>query len=239
MKKLVCILIIALTAISCSNKKHETSRVSEIGANEKQKVPAYESSKYASIGDTLLINHLQIILDSAFIRKIDVGENPVLKQIYAKRNSKMLHAYVKITNIGNTVQDLPYVDQIEEIRKRTDINNTHRFKTNKQNDTGFRLGSRAFILLPQHEFKVSIKPKQTITGLYTTEYKPYQFSALSFWYNLDNNVEVDSQMMSVIVEMAKSYKIEGKPIFSILMKDAKINDVGFDITEIINKSKEE
>lgn len=42
MKKLVCILIIALTAISCSNKNHETSRVSEIGANEKQKVPAYE-----------------------------------------------------------------------------------------------------------------------------------------------------------------------------------------------------
>lgn len=106
MKKLVCILIIALTTISCSNKKHDTDGVSEIGTNEKQKVRTYESSKYASIGDTLLINHLQIILDSAFIRKIDVGENPVLKQIYANRNSKMLHAYVKITNIGNTVEDL-------------------------------------------------------------------------------------------------------------------------------------
>jgi len=230
--KHIIIVIILLTLVACGNRKPEPI-IEE--STTKPELPKYEPSKYASIGDTIFINSLQITLDSVFVRVPDLGENSAMLQIYGKDNQEMLNVYVKITNTSKETKEIPYVDQIEEIRKKIGVNSVRIRKSDNQNDLGFRLGSRLFVNTKKNQFVVSVKPGQTISGLYRMGYKPYQFTAISFWYYNDDEIESESQMMTMLVKMSKAYKVEKKPVFHILQKDAQINDVGFDITDLRGK----
>lgn len=232
MKKLFYITLILLTVVSCSNKKQESPDEPVVVVDEKPKEPEYEPSKYASTEDTLLINDLQIVLDSVLVRTPELGEKSGILKIYGADSQEMLNVYVKITNTSKEAKEIPYVDQIEEIRKRMGINSVRIRKSQDQDDMGFRLGSRMFINPEKEEFKVSVKPGQTISGFYTLNYKPHKFSVISFWYSSED-IDSESQTMSMLTKMSKSYKVEGKPIFHILMKDAETKDVGFDITHLM------
>ena len=226
-------VITVLLMISCGNSNQEPKE--EIPVEpivEQPRKPTYEPSRYSSQGDTVFINDLQIILDSVSVR------TTANKVGYLQGQQKMLSVYVSMTNIGKETKEIPFVDQIEEQRKRTDISTARIRLQNNPDDLDLRIGSRIFLDKKTKSVIIEIKPKQTVKGYYSIKYESRKFSALSFWYFTDE-MESDDPKVAMIEKVSKKQTVKGKNTFQILTKDVKVNDVGFDITDLINQKSQE
>lgn len=223
---------------SCGGKRVEQKEVMEIpdSVTTVYEEPKYEPSTYSSIGDTIVINDLYIVLDSVVIKI------PEQKKVYGgssrlKARSKMLLAYVEITNKGKETKEIPFVNIKEEIRRRKSSEGDGGFSSihisgYDEDDLRPQVGSRLFYDAKKKDLALSIKPRQTLKGNYQMNFSSFKFSVLSFWYfdGSSGNEQIDN-----LAKMSESYTLEGKNVMKIVPGDAELNDVGFDITELLKK----
>ena len=227
------IIATLLLMTACSNNKQEPIEETPIEPIiEQPQEPQYAPSKYNSPGDTLFINDLQITLDSVSIRTTKVK--------HTRHQQRMLSVHVSITNLGKETKQIPFLDQIKDERRRTNTTRAGTFIINGNNndDLDYRIGSRMFFDTKTRKLATQVKPKRTTKGLYSIKYEPHKFSALSFWYITDKEKN-DGQSVAMLDNIANTHTVGGESVFQIRAKNAKIHDVGFDITDLLNQEKPE
>ena len=233
--------IIALLITSCNNNNATTPEETPIEAPvETREAPQLKPSKYALPDDTVFINDLQIILDSVSIITPSPEGSAAYKRAIAARGNKerMLNVYARITNTGKEAKEIPFLDQIAERRTPVGVHSVMIGGNSNPSDE-FRTGSRLFTSPRQKGFVLEVKPKQTITGFYSIKYRAHKHSAISFWYyNADEN-QNENQAMAGVMKMTQSTTLKGKPVFQIISGSTKVQDVGYDITDLVNPPKQE
>ena len=236
--------IVALFITSCNNSNNATHPTEEMPIEalsaETWEAPQNRPSKYASPGDTVFINDLQIILDSVSIRTPSPEGSEAYKRVIAARGNKerMLNVYARITNTGKETKEIPFLDQIAERRTPVGMHSVMIVGNSNPSDE-IRTGSRLFTSPRQKTLVLQVKPKQTIAGFYSIRYKAYKHSAISFWYHTAEETDDETQAMTGVRKMTQSTTLKGKPVFQIISGSTKVQDVGYDITDLVNPPKQE
>lgn len=237
MKKIFLLVLIACFVVACGNKENKTTVQEETVKIEpvKPEPPKIEPSRYSQPSDTVVIDDLQIILDSVSIHEPDLGHTSreLAKQI--KRNNKMLHLHIRITNLGKTTKMIPFAEIVEEKRDRSGMNTVRIGGSDDPEE--IRLASRLFIESKKNNFASSVKPKRTLTGAYTMKLKRYKYTAIAFWYR-DDEPEAKSKeekQLRSFVEDKITHGGEG--VFKMVIDDFDPGNVGFDITELLSSKK--